>query len=87
MSAANLEILLARLYTDARFREAFLSDPEETARTHDLDETEIEALRNIDRNGLEFASRSYARKRESHAARRRSWLGRLIARSLGSTVG
>jgi len=89
MSAANLEIFLARLYTDARFREAFLSDPEGTAHAHKLDATQIEALRNIDRDGLEYASRSFARKRESHAhaAPRRSWLGRLVARSLGRGVG
>jgi len=85
MSAANLESLLARLYTDARLRAAFLSDPAGIARSHGLDEREVEALRSIDRDGLELAARSYAQKRETHArgSRRRAWLARFLDRVRG----
>jgi putative modified peptide len=82
MSAGNIESLLARLYTDARFRETFLSDPAAAARSHGLDETEVEALCNIDREGLEFAARSYAQKREAHgrSGRRRSLFAKFVDR-------
>jgi len=82
VSAAKLETFLARLYTDARFREDFQSDPAGIARSHGLDKREVEALCNIDRHGLEFASRSYAHKRAAHgqAGRRRSWFARLLDR-------
>lgn len=82
MSAGNVENLLARLYTDARFREAFLSDPAGSARAQGLDATQIEALRNIDRDGLELAARSYAQKRAAHGrgGRRTAWLARLLDR-------
>jgi len=85
MSARKIENLLARLYTDARIREAFLSDSAAVARLHGLDETEVEALRNIDREGLEFASRSYAQKREAHA--RGGHRGSLAARILDRVWG
>jgi hypothetical protein len=82
VSAANLENLLARLYADAPFRRAFLSDPAGIARSHGLAEPEVEALCNIDRGGLELAARSFAHKRAAHggAGRRRSWLARLFPR-------
>jgi hypothetical protein len=81
VSAANLEILLARLYTDARFRRTFLAEPEATARAHGLDDAEVAALRDIDHDGLALASGSFARKRAAHSHRRRSWLARLLTRT------
>ena len=80
MSAANFEALLARLYTDARFRKAFLSDPEAVAHAHGLDGNEVAALRAIDREGLELAARSFAHKRAAHAGHRRSWIARVLDR-------
>ena len=84
MSAGNLEMLLARLYTDARFRQSFLADPDGIARAHGLDDAEVAALRNIDRNGLALASGSFARKRAAHATRRRPWYERLLRSPLGA---
>jgi hypothetical protein len=80
VSATNLETLLARLYTDARLRGAFLADPEGVARSHGLSEYDIEALCSIDRTGLELAARSFAYKRAAHdgAVRRSSWFARLL---------
>lgn len=83
MSAANLETFLARIYTDARLREAFLADPDETTSAQGLDESEVQALKHIDRDGLEFAARSYARKRAAHApsCQNGSWLSGLLVRA------
>ena len=80
MSATSLETLLARLYTDAPFRKAFLADPERIARAQGLDDAEIAALQRMDREGLEFAARSFTYKRAEHAKRRRSWVRRLVDR-------
>jgi hypothetical protein len=83
VSAASIEDLLARLYTDARLRSAFLSDPAGIARSHGLAEPEVEALCSIDRAGLELAARSFAHKRAAyaHSVRKRSWLSKLLDRT------
>ena len=76
MSAAAVELLLARLYTDAAFRRRFLSAPEQTARQAGLDDVEAQALAAIDRAGLELAAQSYGHKRAAHAGRRHGkWPG------------
>jgi hypothetical protein len=64
MSAAALEALLAQLYGDAPFRKRFLADPRAVALASGLDEDEARRLQQIDREGLELAAESYARKRE-----------------------
>jgi len=66
MSAAQVESLLARLYTDEELRRRFLADPRTVAQASGLDAEEVEALERIDRVGLELAAESYARKRASH---------------------
>jgi hypothetical protein len=63
MSAENFEAFLARLYVDPEARARFLADPHSETQTMGLTAEECEALRNIDRDGLEFAARSFARKR------------------------
>jgi hypothetical protein len=63
MSAAAVEILLARLYTDAKFRRDFLLDPEGVARAAGLDPAEAAAMEAMDRTGLAMAAESYRRKR------------------------
>lgn len=63
MSAANFEAFLARLYVDSEARGRFLADPHGETQTADLTEEEREALVHIDRDGLEFAAQSVARKR------------------------
>jgi hypothetical protein len=75
MSAAAMEELLARLYTDDALRRRFLSAPEETARQAGLDAEEAQAFAAIDRGDLGLAAQSYAHKRAAHAGRRRRWLG------------
>lgn len=64
MSAQAVETLLARLYSDERYRRRFLEAPQEAARAAGLDDAEAAALAAIDRVGLELAADSYARKRE-----------------------
>ena len=61
----NLEAFLARLYTDQELLERFLRAPERVARDADLEERDIAALQNIDREGLRMAATSFAHKRRS----------------------
>ena len=63
----RFEAVLARLYTDEAYRTAFLASPEEAARAEGLDATDCEALAAIDREGLDMAAASYARKRQMKA--------------------
>ena len=63
MSAAAVEILLARLYTDPEVRRDFLRDPAGVARAAGLEAGEVAAMQAIDRAGLEMAAESYRRKR------------------------
>ena len=61
MSETNFEALLARIYVDPVVRERFLSNPEELVAG--LSQDEIEALKQIDRVGLELFATSLEIKR------------------------
>jgi len=63
MSARSVETVLARLYSEPEFREAFLKAPVELLRSFDLTSDEMARLFAIDREGLVLAGRSYDRKR------------------------
>ena len=63
MSAQSVEILLARLYSDADFLRDFLVDPVGVARAAGLDPPEAAAMAAMDRTGLAMAAESYSRKR------------------------
>jgi len=68
VSSPRFEAFLARLYVDGEFRAAFLADPRRAAAG--LAPDEIAALEAIDREGLELAADSFARKRAGRASRR-----------------
>jgi hypothetical protein len=68
MSAA-VETFLARLYTDAALREAFIADPAGVARREGFEGRDAEALAATDLVGLTLAAESYRRKREGRAKR------------------
>lgn len=70
MSAANFEAFLARLYVDAEARSRFLADPHRETQNAGLAEEERAALLAIDRDGLEFAARSFSQKRTTQGVRR-----------------
>jgi len=70
MNAGALELVLARLYSDAALLAAFMQDPQKVARGAGLDEQGVAALLAIDREGLAMAAHSYSRKRDSHATKR-----------------
>jgi len=76
MSAA-LETYLTRLYLDTDARRAFLADPHTAATKAGLDATDVAALEQIDRVGLELAAHSFAARRAT--APRRDRLARLVA--------
>ncbi len=65
MSASTLEAFLARIYVDPDARERFLSDPAAEALRAGLSSDEIEAVKQIDRVGLELFVVSLERKRQS----------------------
>ena len=67
MSAAAIEALLARLYTETELRARFLADPRAVALACGLDEADAAALQSIDRVGLELAAESYRLKRAAHS--------------------
>ena len=89
MSSPALETFLARLYTDATLRQAFLDDPRGQALRHGLSQEEADAMLAIDRTGLQMAAASFASKRAGYRQRaaappywRRAWqwLRRVTAR-------
>lgn len=83
MKSDSLETFLARLYTDPALRSAFLANPAEVAIEAGLDQDAARALEQIDRDGLELAAESFARKRAARRANRRSlpaWLRGLLGR-------
>ncbi len=63
MTGPAFEALLARIYVDDAFRARFLLDARGVAAEAGLSAEECEALEKIDREGLELAAASYARKR------------------------
>jgi hypothetical protein len=72
MSSPALERFLAKIYVDPEARAKFLAAPRAEAARAGLSEDQCAALESIDRNGLEMAARSFARKREgSNLAKRR----------------
>ena len=84
MKTTELEVFLARLYTDQALCRAFLEEPAALARAAGLNEATVRALESIDREGLIFAADSFARKRASYAGkhpkrglsdRLRKWFG------------
>ena len=64
MSASTLEAFLARIYVDPQARERFLSDPTAEALRAGLSSDEVEAVKQIDRVGLELFAASLERKRQ-----------------------
>ena len=63
-TSREFEAFLARVYVDADFRRRFLQDPSGEAKRAGLSDEEREALKKIDRNGLELAARSFHAKRD-----------------------
>ena len=70
MSVSNFEAFLARIYCDQQARASFLSDPAGEALRAGLSPDEIEAVKQIDRVGLELFAVSLERKREKQCAKR-----------------
>jgi hypothetical protein len=64
----TLEQFLANIYVDPIARARFLASPEAEASRAGLSEQQCLKLKDIDRTGLEMASRSLARKRAAHQA-------------------
>lgn len=78
MSAPGVEACLARLYTDATFREQFLADADRAMSAMKLSEQERAALRGIDKTGLRMAAKSYANKQANRSVKKKSLVQRLF---------
>lgn len=63
INSGELELFLARLYTDLPLFEEFVQQPEITMRREHLSEEVIAALQDIDMQGLKLAVKSYHHKR------------------------
>ena len=64
MSSSRLEAFLAKIYIDEKARTKFLTDPRGEAIRAGLTESEIAAVEQIDRTGLELTVRSLKHKRQ-----------------------
>lgn len=64
MSVSKLEAFLARIYVDQEMRERFLNAPEDESKRAGLSSEECEAVKQIDRVGLELMATSLKRKKE-----------------------
>ena len=62
MSTSSVEAFLARIYVDPQARARFLSNPVTEAARAGLSPDEIEAVKQIDRVGLELFATSLERK-------------------------
>ena len=62
---ARVEALLAAFYVDRAARERWLADPDGEGRRAGLDEAARDAVRTLDRPGLELAAASFAHKRRA----------------------
>ena len=70
MSISKLEAFLARIYVDEKSRAEFLRDPDVEARRAGLSTEECEALKQIDRVGLELMAASLERKKQRSSKER-----------------
>lgn len=64
MSMSKFEAFLARIYVDPESRDKFLNAPEEETKRAGLSSEECEAVKQIDRVGLELMANSLKRKKE-----------------------
>jgi hypothetical protein len=63
MTGPAFEAFLTRIYVDPAARAEFLREPWKTAERAGLSPEECQAMERIDREGLEMAAHSYAKKR------------------------
>jgi hypothetical protein len=64
MSLAEMEACISRLYVDESFRKLLYLDTEATLQEYNLTEEESGAIKNIDRDRLDFFARSLKNKRK-----------------------
>lgn len=69
MSSSRLEAFLAKIYIDEKARTKFLADPRGEAIRAGLTESEIAAVEQIDRTGLELTVRSLKHKRQQRTSK------------------
>jgi len=74
MTTREIEVYMARLYTDAKLRDEFVANPVAQLKISGLNEESIQVLKDMDMQGLLLAGKSYQHKRdfrEGHSLWRR----------------
>lgn len=69
MPSSEIEIFLARLYTDSELLAHFVADPVGEMHTQGLSDNTISEMRDMDIQGLMMASTSYSHKRQQYKKR------------------
>ena len=64
MCAPNVEIMLARLYTDSNYLQAFIDNSEKIVAEIELTDSEKVSLLAMDKSELKLAANSFAIKRQ-----------------------
>jgi hypothetical protein len=76
----KLEQVMARLFTDRDFREAFLADPVTVGAREGLSAEQCRAAAAMPVGDVRRAARSYEYKRGDGMPRRKSWLRQVLGR-------
>jgi hypothetical protein len=69
LSSREIEIFLARLYTDSELLAHFVADPVAEMHTQNLSDNTMSEMRDMDIQGLIMASSSYSHKRQQYPNR------------------
>lgn len=69
MTTREIEIYMARLYTDAGLRDEFVANPIAQLKISGLSEESIQVLKDMDMQGLLLAGKSYQHKRDFRKGR------------------
>ncbi len=77
MTQGNLEVFMAKLYTNKTFRQNFLNKPFDVALESGLSIEQASSLQKIDRDGLIMAANSFYKKREGYKLRKKKFSKKL----------
>lgn len=78
MNTAEIELFLAKLYTDEALLKRFVMNPAAELATYDLSSESIASLLELDLQDVQLAAHSYAHKRSQYQGRRSGWLQRFV---------
>ncbi len=77
MNTVEIELFLAKLYTDERLLKRFVESPSAELENHKLSEDSVVHLLALDLQDLQLAAESYSHKRNQYSKRRYGFLAKL----------